>query len=263
MTSPPGRREAEAVDADRRRRRARRSCAHVDVTVASMATRLRQDLRQHLVAVRGRLAIEAREARHADDARPGPERLGGLERVLQLAARRQEDEVERRGLLLRDVAALAARLRAASSPGSRSSKRDGLPREREQRRAVGALERGDEGARRLLGIGRADDVEVRDDAEARDGLDGLVGRAVLADADAVVREDVDDRQVAERGEADRRRGSSRRRRGTSRRSGGRCRAPRCRSGSRTCRARGCRSGCCGPVRCPALKSSLPAFRSPM
>ena len=164
---------------------------------------------------------------------------------VSLAARRQEDEVERRGLLLGDVAALEHAL-AARLHGDLVEQRHGLAREREQRRAVGAIERGDERARGLLGIGGADDVEIRDDAQAGDGLDRLVRRAVLADADAVVREDVDDGQVAERREADARGGSSRRRRGTSRRSGGRCRARRCRSGSSTCRARGCRSGCCGP-----------------
>jgi hypothetical protein len=48
----------------------------------------------------------------------------------------------------------------------------------------------------------ADDVEVRDDAQAADGFHRLVGRAVLADADGVVGEDVGDRQLGQRGEAD-------------------------------------------------------------
>ena len=59
---------------------------------------------------------------------------------------------------------------------------------------VGALERGGERAGGLLGIGGADDVEVRDDAQAGDRLDRLVRGAVFADADAVVREDVDRRR---------------------------------------------------------------------
>ena len=152
--------------------------------------------------VRCGLTIEAREARDADDACARAERLGGVQRVLQLAARGQEDERERRGLLLGDVAALEHAF-AARLGRDLVEQRHGLAREREQRGAVAAVERGDEGARGLLGVRRADHVEVRDDAERRDGLDRLVRRSVFADADAVVREDVDDRQVAERGEADR------------------------------------------------------------
>ena len=81
-----------------------------------------------------------------------------------------------------------------------------LAGERDQGRAVGALQGGREGAGRLLGIGRADDLHVRDQPERGDGLDGLVGRAVLPDADRVVRVDVDHRQPGERGEPHRRPG---------------------------------------------------------
>ena len=73
--------------------------------------------------------------------------------------------------------------------------RHGLAREREQGRAVGALQRGGKGAGGLLGIRGTDDVEVRDHAQAGDGFDGLVGRAILAHADGIVRVDIDDRQL--------------------------------------------------------------------
>ena len=64
------------------------------------------------------------------------------------------------------------------------------------------LKRGGEGAGGFLGIGGADHVEIRDHAQAADGLDRLVRRAVFADADGVVGEDVGHRQLGERGEAD-------------------------------------------------------------
>ena len=202
--------------------------AHVEVTVASIETRWRQD--SGSTSSRYASGCRSNRPKHGmlTTRVAGAELLGRRHRVLELAAGGQEDEVERRGLLLGDVAALEARLRAGSSTGIDSSSGTAW---RVSASSVGPsvpVERGDERARGLLGIGRADDVEVRDDPETRDGLDRLVGRAVLADADAVVRENVDDGQVAERREPDRRRGSSRRRRGTSRRSGGRCRAPRCR-----------------------------------
>ena len=57
-----------------------------------------------------------------------------------------------------------------------------------KRRAVGALQGGGEGAGGFLRVAGADDVEVRDDAQAGDRFDGLVGGAVLTDADGVVGE---------------------------------------------------------------------------
>ena len=50
----------------------------------------------------------------------------------------------------------------------------------------------------FLGIGGADDVEVRDDAETADSFHRLVGGAACTDADAVVREDVSHRQFRQR-----------------------------------------------------------------
>ena len=62
---------------------------------------------------------------------------------------------------------------------------------------------------RLDAIRRAEHVEVRHGAQRRQMLDRLVRRAVLAEADRVVRHDVDDALAHQRGQADRRRGSSR------------------------------------------------------
>jgi hypothetical protein len=58
------------------------------------------------------------------------------------------------------------------------------------------------GAGGFLGIAGADDVEVRDHAQAADGFHRLVGGAVLTDADGVVGEDVGDGQPGQGGEAD-------------------------------------------------------------
>jgi hypothetical protein len=57
---------------------------------------------------------------------------------------------------------------------------------------------------RLHRVGRAEDQQVRDRAQRREMLDRLMGRAVLAEADGVVRHDVDDALAHQRGEADRR-----------------------------------------------------------
>ena len=70
-----------------------------------------------------------------------------------------------------------------------------LARERQQRRAVAPLQRRGERAGGFLGIAGADHVEIRNHPQRRDRLDRLVRRAVLAHADGVVREDVDDGQV--------------------------------------------------------------------
>ena len=54
----------------------------------------------------------------------------------------------------------------------------------------------------LVGVGRADDVQARDGAQRGQVLDRLVGRAVLAQADGVVRPHVRHRQVHQRGQPD-------------------------------------------------------------
>ena len=54
----------------------------------------------------------------------------------------------------------------------------------------------------LDGVGGAEEAEVRDGAQGCQMLDGLVGRAVLAEADGIVGHDVDDALAHQGGEAD-------------------------------------------------------------
>ena len=61
----------------------------------------------------------------------------------------------------------------------------------------------------LVGVGRAQRDQAGDGAQRGEMLDRLVRRPVFADADRVVREDVDDRDLHERAQPDRRRGRSR------------------------------------------------------
>ena len=69
---------------------------------------------------------------------------------------------------------------------------------------MGAVDRHPPGLGDLVGVGGADHVEPGDGAQRGELLDRLVGRAVLAEADRVVGEDVDHRQLHQRREADRR-----------------------------------------------------------
>ena len=69
---------------------------------------------------------------------------------------------------------------------------------------VAALERVGPRRRALERVGRAHEVEVGDEAQRPEVLDRLVGRPVLAEVHAVVREDEERLQVRERREADRR-----------------------------------------------------------
>ena len=55
----------------------------------------------------------------------------------------------------------------------------------------------------LVGVAGADDGHAGDRPQRRELLDRLVGRAVFADADRVVREDVDDRDFHQGRQADR------------------------------------------------------------
>ncbi len=66
------------------------------------------------------------------------------------------------------------------------------------------MRRGGECTRGLLRISRTNHIELRNDAQPAHGLDRFVRRAIFADADGVVGEDVDVGQLRERGEPDRR-----------------------------------------------------------
>ena len=76
---------------------------------------------------------------------------------------------------------------------------------REQQRAGAVLlhQRHRPGHRGLGGVGRAPDVQARDQAQAGGVFHRLVGGAVFAQADGVMREHVDDAALHQRGHADR------------------------------------------------------------
>jgi len=116
--------------------------------------------------------------------------------VLQLGARGDDDALERAGLLDGDVAAQEG-LGAVRGAGLVEV----LAGQDEGGGAGLARGRGDVGAGRLLVVRGPHHIQVGERAEARNGLDGLVGRAVLADADGVVRPDVRDRELGQRGDA--------------------------------------------------------------
>ena len=121
--------------------------------------------------------------------------------MLQLAARAQQDQIQRRSLLSGDVTALEHAL-AAGLHGNVLEQRHGLAAQGQQRRAVGAFQRRHPSPRGFLRVCRPHHVQVRDHAETGDRFHRLVRRAILADTHAVVRENVDDRQVRQRRQAD-------------------------------------------------------------
>ena len=92
-------------------------------------------------------------------------------------------------------------VRAATQPlGVREAlaiqRRNGLAREHQRRRTIARLDRHLPGDARLVGVARANHEQIRNRAQRRQLLDRLVRRPVLAQADAVVREDEDRRAAA-------------------------------------------------------------------
>ncbi len=114
--------------------------------------------------------------------------------MLQFAPARKNDQIEFARFALRDITtarhAFATRLHI-----DLIQHRHSLPGEREQGRAVDPLRRGDKRSGRFFGISRANDIELRDHPQAAHRFDRLMRRAIFADADRVVREDVDVRQL--------------------------------------------------------------------
>ena len=80
-------------------------------------------------------------------------------------------------------------------------RRQVLPRQQQRAGARALLERERPGHRGLGGVAGPPDIEIGDQAQARGMLDGLVRRAVLAQADRVVREDMNHAQLHQRGHA--------------------------------------------------------------
>ena len=125
----------------------------------------------------------------------------GAERQLHLAAGGDQDQ-------LRLALAVGEHVAAFAQPLGRGvfgavEDRHGLAGEDQRDRVVGALDRDPPGLGGLVGVGGPDHVEVRHRPQRGQLLDRLVGRAVLAEPDRVVGEEVDHRQLHLRREADR------------------------------------------------------------
>ena len=149
--------------------------------------------RKHGLPVVGLLGLEQLPGGHADDAR-----ADALLREAVCAATTSWTSEP-----------VPIRIRSGAPPGASASTyaprrepvgrrrsrtvqhRDLLPREHQRGRAVPAREGHPPGLRGLVGVGRADDDEIRHRAQRGQVLDRLVGRPVLAEADGVVREDED------------------------------------------------------------------------
>ncbi len=189
-----------------------RLAARPDVAVPSQGRRLldrhprRDRRRQHLVAVGLILLVEQVERRQAHHPRAHP--VGGqllvrLHRQRNLAAGRDQDQLRVAAVGVGEHVAAAAQalgggvLRAVEH-------RHVLAREHQRARLVLLAERHPPGLGDLVRVAGADHVEAGHRAQRGELLDRLVGRSVLAEADRVVGEDVDHRQLHQRREADRR-----------------------------------------------------------
>ena len=159
--------------------------------------------RQDLLPVRVGLVLEplhARHRHHAGGRAFGLEALARLQRQLDLRAGCDEDHLgPPGGSLFQDVAALTGvrDLDRVEDP-------EVLPRKCDAGGTVGGLEDLAPAHRRLVRVGRADDIEAGDRAQRGELLDRLVGRSVAAEPDRVVRPDEDRRQLHERREPYRR-----------------------------------------------------------
>mmetsp|Transcript_12885 Transcript_12885/g.42137 ORF Transcript_12885/g.42137 Transcript_12885/m.42137 type:complete len:357 (-) Transcript_12885:1347-2417(-) len=159
-------------------------------------------LGQHSLVVRGVLRLKQLDARHRDDAVALSELGGSLDAHRELRADGEDDALELALLLLGHVAALE-RAGALLGRGARVDDRQVLARQDERGGARLAGDGVGVRSRRLLGVTGAHHVQVGHAAQAGNNLDRLVGRAVLAHADGVVRPDVGDGQVREGSHADR------------------------------------------------------------
>ena len=153
---------------------------------------------EHVVLVVLVLLLEELPARHRDDAHGEVEQVGGLQCDPDLGARGDDDRL---GIVL--VAQHVGPLRDARGLAELVAveHRQVLPRQDERGGALEVLDDEAPGLGRLRRVRRAQHDEARDRPERREVLDRLVGRAVLAQRDGVVRPDPRDRQARERREA--------------------------------------------------------------
>ena len=188
-------RGAVVLERDATGRRRRRACA----TTARCRPRPRPGRAPTAGSTDSRYAAScsSNHSRHGTEttrvAMPGGlERLARRDGELHLGAGADEDHVGRAGRSPRAARRRRGRRRRRwRSPSSPRGNVGTFCRVRMRPTGpVGALE--DRAPRRggLVGVGRADDVEAGDRAQRGEVLDRLVGRAVLAEADRVVRPDV-------------------------------------------------------------------------
>ena len=184
---------------------------------ASTETRALTAAGQHGFAVGGVLLVEPLHARHGHHAGGdafGLERFAGVHGQLDLGAGADQDDLGVGGLAVlgglgQDVAALgdagggaervAVGVAFAAGVGG-----DVLAGQHDAGRVLVVLEHGLPGRGDLVGVAGADNVQARDGAQGGELLHRLVGRAVFAEADRVVRPDVQGRDAHQRAEADRR-----------------------------------------------------------
>ena len=148
--------------------------------------------------------IPARHAHHAGLDAFGGELVGRFEADRHLAPGADQDAGGLpAGGLLEHVGA-AGRARRRSQAGRTVEGRQILPGEHDHRGTVGPLHDHAVGFGHLVGVGRAKHRQAGHRAGGGELLDRLVGRAVFAEADGVVREHVDHAQVPECREPQRR-----------------------------------------------------------
>ena len=156
--------------------------------------------REHLVLIALRLFFELLEAGHGNDARVDALRFQDLLRLHALFHFRTAGDEQHVGRLLFAVGKHIAAL-------ERSQPRIFVLRQvlAGEDKAGGRVpfERGDPRRRRLFAVGGAVHLHAGDGAQRDELFDGFVRGAVFADADGVMRQNVDDGLVHERGEAHR------------------------------------------------------------
>src|SRR5271168_2072121 len=162
--------------------------------------------RQNGVAISLVLLLENIFAGHADDAH----RLALLFKLrfrldyqLQLRARAEQNNVRRLARSLGNHVAAATGAGGGRELGAIES-RHFLAREREQNRALRMRHRDAPGLDRLVGVAGANHREMGNRAQGSDMLDWLVGRAVFADADRIMRENEHHLQLHQRRQPNRR-----------------------------------------------------------
>lgn len=158
--------------------------------------------RKHSLLVLGVLLLEPFHGRHGHDASLDAlagQGLGGSHSPLDLGTGSHEDDVRSTLGVDQDVSALLDTVLGLGSGLGKN--RDTLTGQNHgARQGVLLLEEVTVSLGGLEGIGRANDLKLRNRAEGSKVLNRLVGRAVLADGDGVVGPDVQVRDLHEGGQ---------------------------------------------------------------